>query len=64
MFIVLWDPNDLIYNQISDIIEGNLAYREFVLTSLANVYSKADSQLLKDNIANLAPAVPVMSSKP
>lgn len=64
VFIVLWDPNDLIYNQISDIIEGNLAYREFVLTSLANVYSKADSQLLKDNIANLAPAVPVMSSKP
>ena len=59
-----WAPNNLLYNHISDIIEGNLTYREFVLASLVSVYSKTDSQLLKDNIANLAPAVPVTAPKP
>ncbi|MEQ9411741.1 MAG: thioredoxin domain-containing protein [Fuerstiella sp.] len=54
-------PGYMLYRHLSDVLESEMAYREPVLDSLVRIYRKSTSSLLMDNIAKLAPAVPVMA---
>ncbi len=57
------DNGDMFYRHASDLLESDLAYRDLVLKSLVRIYQKSKSESLKQNIAKLAPAVPVMAKQ-
>jgi hypothetical protein len=48
-----------ITRQLHDLLSNDYSYRQFVVNALVDIYRKSKSEILRTNIANFAPAIPV-----
>ncbi|MCA9086448.1 MAG: hypothetical protein KDA81_20470, partial [Planctomycetaceae bacterium] len=56
-------PGYMFSRHVTDILAGDLAWRESVLKLMVSIYSKSKNVDLKSNLAKLAPAVPVLANQ-